>query len=812
MRKLIHTFASLLCIALIVACHDNSANSGASSSNSLDVAISTFTRTSLGNKDGDIYPTSWDDEDCIVVNGIESKAAVIYSEEPNRAKFTIDKSCTAPYNITYPYCEATTFETTLVSFAAEQSYAVDGPIVKGMPMCGYAESIKEKVTLKHLSAVLRFAIKADQSATVLQKIVIKSSDMKLAGDFVVDCKSGRLTPGENTSDEITYSLPDNYTLSNDKEHLFHIMLPAGSAGLFTVEFIETNGSDKMTAKWSTESLAAGRVYEFKSIVYKPGSSTSLAAMNVVEDDFVTEPTLPFGYVKDSNGNPIEGVAVSDGFNIVTTDENGRYEIEVSPNTWYIYITIPAEYEIPLENNGMPCFFKRYSKDTLQYDFTLTHLAGGKEKVFKLFTFGDPQVQTSTHLSRFRTESVKSIQTHVSEIIKTTPCYGVTLGDIIWNQDNKNAEEFREDLREGFSRWKLGLPVFHVMGNHDCNYYNENKPLFADKTSTSFELKAQRNHEDIFGPANYSFDRGDVHIIGMRNIVYTTNSSSESYQRGFLKSQVEWLKQDLALVPKDKMVVLCVHIPLYNRTENYIQDVLALLNTYKEAHVMSGHTHYIQSYEHKYVAGSHHLKVFEHNVGALCGAWWSCNMCTDGAPNGYGVFTADGNTFTDWYHIGVNKGMNTRDHQMRLYRGNAVSGGSKGYYTFGFGDDILVANVYFADPEWKVEVYENDVYSGDMELIPFNKRPSIDKMSGAGTLDDPYVSPTSTSTDMYYLGYYLGVLGKKDASSGANPSVHHLYKYKLKNKSAKIKVIATDRFGHTYTETKITDGTDYSLTK
>ena len=60
--------------------------------------------------------------------------------------------------------------------------------------------------------------------------------------------------------------------------------------------------------------------------------------------------------------------------------------------------------------------------------------------------------------------------------------------------------------------------------------------------------------------------------------------------------------------------------------------------------------------------------------------------------------------------------------------------------------------------------------------------------------------------------YMGVLDKKDSSSGVNPSVHHLYNYTLKNKNAKIKVVATDRFGNVYTETKITDGTDYTYTK
>jgi hypothetical protein len=40
----------------------------------------------------------------------------------------------------------------------------------------------------------------------------------------------------------------------------------------------------------------------------------------------------------------------------------------------------------------------------------------------------------------------------------------------------------------------------------------------------------------------------------------------------------------------------------------------------------------------------------------------------------------------------------------------------------------------------------------------------------------------------------------------------MYKYTLKNKNAKIKVVAIDRFGNRYTEEKITEGTDYALAK
>ena len=47
------------------------------------------------------------------------------------------------------------------------------------------------------------------------------------------------------------------------------------------------------------------------------------------------------------------------------------------------------------------------------------------------------------------------------------------------------------------------------------------------------------------------------------------------------------------------------------------------------HVFSGHTHFFQNNEVSPV-------LYEHNIGAACGGWWTgwVNQC--GAPNGYMV--------------------------------------------------------------------------------------------------------------------------------------------------------------------------------
>lgn len=825
MKKFLFTVATLALLMIGCTTDINDKNIAAGGSVTELTTSTQPTRTSLGGKVNDTYPVYWSEGDRIVINGTLSEEAILDGENCTEAKFKVEAT-NYPLNIVYPYTSTTTADAPKVVIPTEQHYT-EGTFASGSaPMCGYATS-SATVTMKHLVGVLKFPVVGSKENIILDKIVIRSVDgAKLSGEFAVNCSAGTITACEESSSNITYSLPDNFALSTTEASNFFVSIASGEVGSCVVEFVEPSG-EKMVSSWNGKSVQAGIVREFKTINYKRGFNTALSPLVVEEDAFIIFYPTVKGYVKDTNGKPISGVAVSDGFSVTATDSNGYYEIDnVSKDTRYIYISLPAEYKVPTNEFGQPCFYKSYPEGGDRYDFTLTPLEGGKEKKFALFTFADPQVSKASALSRLNTEAIPEIYAHGQELAaKGINCYGITLGDIISNSDSNNTGGMRDDMRDAFSITKTGLPVFQVMGNHDNTFCNTNLPLFTDERNSHFQLKAQREHEDMFGPVNYSFNRGDVHIIGMRDIVYPSATSGSGYSTGFLPSQYEWLKQDLALVPKDKMVVLCVHIQLFNGTSNYTQQVLSLLDQYKEAHVLSGHIHRQQLYEHTTKSDSNY-KIFEHNTCAVCGSWWSANIAGDGTPNGYNVFIGEGSTFSDWYYMGFNEGMNTRSHQMRLYRGNAVTGGPiegsnsygvKGYYGFNFADDVLLANVYNADSKWKIEVYEDDVYSGDMTKVT-ESQPKFSALIGGYTIDNPRRAADGvvTSTDFYATGLHVGILNR--ASSATSPSngaynvCWHLFQYKLKNKNAKINVVATDRFGNKYTETKITEGTDYTLAK
>ena len=780
------------------------------------------TRTSLGAKMGVTYPVYWSEGDCIVINGVESQPAQIDAENSTRAIFELAAVAEYPYSITYPYCATTTFQTPKVLFHAEQNYS-EGTFANGSaPMCGYVEG-GNRVTLKHLAAILRIPMRTSVAGVELKKVVVTStSGAKIAGEFAVNCSTASLTPTNNTTSVVTYTMPSKFQLSPTEDKVLHIALPAVAVGNCSVEFIPSEGKS-MVATWSGGNLTAGIVREFKSISYKAGATCELPSMGAMEDELEVPYTIVSGYVRNTSGAGIANVPVSDGFTVTTTNAEGFYSMAVSPDTWYIFLSLPSEYEVPINEYGQACFYKKYEPEQSNYDFELKPLAGGKEKKFSLFVLTDTHVSTSFRRERFKQETIASIRRHLNnEVAKDMPCYGFTLGDLVSNSSTTNTGSERVHVRDLLSKESVGFPVFQVMGNHDNTFCDKNNPIYADKRNSTYNIKAQREHEDIFGPANYSFNRGDVHIIGMRNIIYKANNVNNNYEVGFTDEQWEWLKQDLALVPKDKMVVLGCHIRLHGETINHISEVTALLGEYKEAHIFSGHSHVQRHHEN---SGST-KKVFEHNLTAVAGAGWYCKMSEDGCPIGYNVFVGEGATFSDWYFMSFNKGTDTRPQQIRLYRGDAITGIEKslsnkpestvtGYYKFNFADNVLLANVYNADAKWVVKVYEDGVYSGDMTKLPGTSL-SFSTLIGDGSATNAFrfADGVESGHDLYTAGLLLGIQSRY---SNGEPAANcwqgntHLFKYVLKNKNAQIKVVAIDRFGNEYTETKITEGTDYTLT-
>lgn len=484
---------------------------------------------------------------------------------------------------------------------------------------------------------------------------------------------------------------------------------------------------------------------------------------------IAETTDFYGVVTDSEGNYMPGVVVSDGYSCTVTDGNGVWQLTANEFSYQVYVSIPADCRVTVKD-GYPDFWKKIENGVSRYDFTLEKMSAPEEE-FDLVCIADPQCQTASNVSRFTSETAVDLRAYAAGA--EVPKYGVLLGDIGWNTANTDYTNAVFPLMKvALKEENVGMPMFFVIGNHD----NKVIEVSTDDYTVAHDIAAQRNFEYAFGPVNYSFNRGEAHIVVMDNIVFPNH---DDYYLGFRDDQVEWLRQDLESVSKDKMLILCVHIPIRANEGHNVDKVVDLIEQFAEVHVMSGHTHYAENNEYE----GH----YEHVHGAACGAWWRTVINADGTPNGYSVYRVDGASFSNWYYksVGFDK-----DYQIRLYRGNLkyMDGYASQYEFYYKGDRDIIANIWNADSGWKVDVYEDNNLTGQME---------------------PYGSG-ATRRDAWASGYLLGVLGLSGTSYDKS-NVSHLYHYTLKttNKNpddVSVRVVATDSFGNTYEQTEFTPNT------
>lgn len=455
----------------------------------------------------------------------------------------------------------------------------------------------------------------------------------------------------------------------------------------------------------------------------------------------TTPIRVQGVIR-AQGRGVGRVAVSDGLRVVDSDADGRFELVTSADRDFVWVRVPAGWEIPLNPSGTARFYERIdpSASEMSVAFDLAPLRVSDER-HTLLLLGDIQTQTEEEMGWFHERSVPDLQQTVREF-GDTHVFGISDGDIMYDRLGLYPEYER-----GVQR--IGVPFFQVIGNHDLDMESPTDEASTDTFSRHF------------GPRYYSFDRGAVHYVVLDDVFW-----HGSGYLGYLDADaLTWLAADLSRVEAGAPVIVATHIPALG--SNHVRrgltspdppgaimnrDALYRLLEPFQAHILTGHTHEL---EHVFEAGTH-----EHVAGAICGAWWSGPICWDGAPNGYCVYEAAGEEIS-WRYKST--GFDAT-HQMRIYAPG----------TDPSAPDEVVANVWDWDPEWTVRWFADGDPRGLMARRPGRDPWSVELHSG----DDlpahrPWVEPRITN-HMFYAPAVAGV--------------------------AEVRVEATDRFGRAYSET------------
>lgn len=498
-----------------------------------------------------------------------------------------------------------------------------------------------------------------------------------------------------------------------------------------------------------------------------------------------------GTLRDTAGNAMANVIVSDGYTCVKTDSLGRYKMKRDSLAHFIYYSVPADCEVPThsETDRTACFYQPVSNKKKVYNFTLTRLPSGKETRYRMIVIGDPQVTNAyspyytspddnpikkSDLERFTSQTMMDIKKTISGMPAGTPVYGLSMGDDVQYYGGYNAQLERQ-IREALGSSEMRL--FSVIGNHD----QDGKALY------------KRKWEENFGPTDYSFDRGDEHYVCINNCFFTKGKAY--YSPGELhKTQVEWLEQDLALTPKHMKVILCYHIPFtfgnspYKRasplgieseqghySSSRLPHLLALLREFQGGYeLFCGHTHFAINHEIEFEG--HH--VMEHCHAAACGNIWQSNINICGTPNGYYVYSFDGTRLADCYYKGT---FWEASRQMTIFRAQTDFNGESyaADWELPADKDVLVANVFNADSRWRVVAVED---GKEYPMVRISSK-------GQDAFATGYHHKYSQSVAYWFISKKNGYL-----------LMNHLYHYTPKNPKEVITVKATDPYGHTYEST------------
>ena len=503
---------------------------------------------------------------------------------------------------------------------------------------------------------------------------------------------------------------------------------------------------------------------------------------------------------------VGGVMVSNGREVVLTDADGRWRLPVAPGD-SLFVVKPNGWMVPVDPiTGLPRFAYVYaptgSPQTIPFRFHGVPPSGplpdsidfllrrqSESGRFDAVLFTDPQPESLAEVGFIRDDVV-------AQAVGTESAFGITTGDLMFD-DLSFYDRYHRIIGT------IGLPWFNVPGNHDINF------------DAPDNVHSRETFKRVFGARDYAFQHGGATFLMLDNVEYhgtdPARPNGAGKYRGFFNArQLAFVRNVLAQVPADALVVACFHIPLrtvVGTTPSFVAEnaaeFLAAISTHANSISFAGHTH---TNEHHYfgqadgfTGGLHH----HHVLAAVSGSWWSgpfdergipVALQTDGCPNGFHILTVDnGRASTRFVPAhDPNRGqirlvLDSQVHRdarevMREYRPGALLAGPIAMEAL--GSTALVANFFDAGPNAVLEV----AFGAG---APFRPMPRSDRI-------DPFVEEV-----------YARNAATKKPWVQPGPSAH-LWQTRLPDElgrgTHRISVRGTDEFGRTHTASMVLEVT------
>lgn len=389
-----------------------------------------------------------------------------------------------------------------------------------------------------------------------------------------------------------------------------------------------------------------------------------------------------GYVH-CEGEPLAGVSVSDGVNIVKTDAKGIYHLQSDKRFGTVFVSTPAGYQAMMMDSVRPEFWKSTTaapNRCERHDFELRKVADSR---FGLVICTDShfcnnkKVDDLRHYAELMSPAFNATYAAHSDI----PMLTFNLGDITWDRWWYETGFSIESVPEFVSKCGIKTPYFGVIGNHDYDA--------ATPASERSDIDGAMRFRKTFGPTYYSMNVGDVHIVVLDNIIYKNEVRPDQKQhKGVVGSrnydlyvddvQLEWLRQNLQSVSHSTPIVICQHAPIsvldhtgkpkYAYKKGHTEPMLSLLKDFEWVRIFSGHKH-----QHHSFKLAEYPNIVETNVASVAGELWKTpnksgrNICDDGSDAGFLCCLFDGKEFS----MEVKNAANGEVAPMRIYDMNVV---------------------------------------------------------------------------------------------------------------------------------------------
>lgn len=521
-------------------------------------------------------------------------------------------------------------------------------------------------------------------------------------------------------------------------------------------------------------------------------------INIVEGmDFTPDAgTTVYGVVSTADG-PVPGVVVSDGVEVAVTNEQGIYQLQSDKEWGYVFISVPAGYEVPAEG-VLPQFYKMMKGDAStaeRVDFSLTAVDGQDD--YKVLVLGD------MHLAN-RTGDLKQFMEFTSDLNayralhQQEKMYAIALGDMTWDLYwYSNSYALPEYLNTINSQVK-GLQIFHTIGNHDYDYKATN------------DRDAESRFMDYIAPTYYSFNLGKVHYVVLDDVDCSNydGTTSRDYEKRVSAGQLSWLAKDLSHVDKSVPLVVVMHAQVFypSQTDGFKVDhdavnttqLLNVLDGYK-VHFITGHTHmnYNVTPDDAVTGGR---EVYEHNTGAICGSWWwsgyltpGVHLSPDGTPGGYAIWSVNG-TDMEWMYKATGW---TEDYQFRSYDLNNVHFSLADVPQMPAGVPASVKKEYMKYVDAYPENQDNEVLINVWNWNPLWTLKVTDENGNTLTPEEVWAYDPLHVAAMSVKRFNSSTL--TSTPSFITENFPHFFKVKAADADVDLTITVCDEFGHQWTE-------------